>query len=80
MPDILTSILDGVRQVVREELERSKRPVDETMTIDEVAALTRYNPATVRRHLVSGKLRGMRAGRKWLVRRADVEAYIGSRT
>ena len=66
-----------VRQMIREELARATRPVGETMTLDEVAALARLNPATVRRHAAAGKLRGSSVGRKWVFQRADVEAYVG---
>ena len=51
----------------------------ELMTVEEVAALLRLDPQTVRKWLREGKLPGFRLGSKqagWRVRRSEVEQYL----
>lgn len=47
------------------------------LTITEVASLTRAPIATVRHWIAVGKLRSLRPGRRRLVRRADLAAFLG---
>ncbi len=46
------------------------------LTVEEAAAHLRVNPQTVYRLLRAGKLPGVRVGRQWRVRRADLDAYL----
>lgn len=50
--------------------------VEHLLTVDEVAAQLRVQRATVYEWLKSGSLRGLKAGRVWRIRPADVEAFL----
>jgi excisionase family DNA binding protein len=52
--------------------------MEELLTIDEVAAVLRLSPFTVRDLLRAKKLPGLKVGggRQWRVRKADLEAYL----
>jgi excisionase family DNA binding protein len=51
---------------------------DDFLSPDEVAALlqNRYTSRSVQSWCQSGKLPASRVGRKWLIRRADFEAFV----
>lgn len=49
----------------------------EFMTAREVAAVLRVSSQTVYRYIWSDELPGYRVGKKWLVKRSDLEALIG---
>lgn len=48
----------------------------ELLTVDEVAKLLKVSPITVRRHIASGRLHAVRAGRNVRVPRESVEAFL----
>ena len=53
----------------------------ELMTPEEVAAVLRLSPYTVRKMLRNGELMGLRVGRwQWRVKREDLDAYIEKQT
>ena len=53
----------------------------ELLTCEEAAAYLRVHPRTVGRRLKEGKLPGVKVGRQWRLRRADLDAYLrGERT
>lgn len=52
----------------------------ELLTTEEVAKALRVSEEAVRFWLRSGQLRGIRAGRRWRIRRADLEAYLERNT
>lgn len=55
--------------------------VEQVYTAEEVAAILKATPQTVRRYLVAGKLGGFKVGRDWRVTESDLEAFIkGSRS
>jgi excisionase family DNA binding protein len=54
--------------------------MDELLTVDQVARICRVHPVTVRRHIASGRLRSVRAGRGVRIRRDDLEAYLEQAT
>ncbi len=49
---------------------------DEYLSIEEVAGMLDLHPKTVRGFVADGRLRASRAGRKWRVRRRDVELFL----
>lgn len=50
------------------------------LTTEEVARRLRVSPGAVRAWLRSGQLRGVRAGRRWRIREADLEEYLRQNT
>ena len=48
----------------------------ELLTCEEAAAYLRLAPQTVYRLLRAGALPGVKVGRQWRVRRADLDAYL----
>ena len=48
----------------------------ELLTCEEAAAYLRVHPRTVTRLLTAGKLPGVKIGRQWRLRKADLEAYL----
>ena len=48
----------------------------ELLTVDDVAAKLGVSPRSVRRWFRQGKLRGIRAGKRWLVSPASLEAFL----
>ena len=50
--------------------------MEQTYTIKEAAARLRLAEATVRRYLVSGKMKGMKIGRVWRISAADFNAFL----
>jgi excisionase family DNA binding protein len=57
----------------------STRPVpgeDPWLTVPQVSAELRIHPATVRVWIRGGRLRAVRAGREWRVRRSDVDRAL----
>jgi excisionase family DNA binding protein len=50
--------------------------MEELFTVVEVADRLKVPPRTVKRWLVSGQLRGLKAGRKWRVRADAIEAFL----
>ena len=49
---------------------------DDLITPIEVAAIAKVSSATVRRWIIEGKLAAWRAGKHWLVSRADAVAFV----
>ena len=56
--------------------ERGISPEFELLTCEEAAAFLRVHERTVGRLLKSGQLRGVKVGRQWRIRRADLEAFV----
>lgn len=50
----------------------------EFLIVEEVAKCLRVDNATVTRWLKTGKLKGMKKGRRWLIAKADFEEYVNS--
>lgn len=50
------------------------------LTVKEVAALCRKDPKTIRRWIAAGALPATRAGRDWLIARADLKAFLVERS
>jgi excisionase family DNA binding protein len=48
----------------------------EFMTIDEVAEMLSLHSRTIRRHIDAGKLKAIRVGGEWRIRRGDLEAFM----
>jgi excisionase family DNA binding protein len=48
----------------------------ELLTVDEVAAMLKVSTFTVRELLKANKLHGVKVGRQWRIRKADLEAYL----
>ncbi|MDP9370210.1 MAG: helix-turn-helix domain-containing protein [Chloroflexota bacterium] len=46
------------------------------LTCEEAATYLRLHPRTVGRLLTAGKLPGVKVGRQWRLRRADLDAYL----
>jgi len=63
---------------------KNERDPDELLTADQVAQTLQVKPDTVRSWIQSGKLRasrpgnGVRPGRKYRVRRSDLDAFVAS--
>jgi len=51
-------------------------PEERLLTVREVAELLRLSTHTVRLWLQTGKLRGLRVGRRWRVRESDLHAFL----
>ena len=49
----------------------------ELLTCEEAAAYLRLHPRTVGRLLKAGHLPGVKVGRQWRLRKADLDAYLG---
>jgi excisionase family DNA binding protein len=76
-----------LRQDVREEMQSNLRDVpeaDELLSVEQVAAELQVIPPTVRTWIQSGALsasrpgNGKKPGRKYRVRRADLEAFVAA--
>jgi len=50
----------------------------EFLIVEEVAKCLRVDNATVTRWLKTGKLKGMKKGRRWLISKVDFEEYVNS--
>lgn len=50
----------------------------EVMTLEEVAQFLRVSERTVQRLIADGKLTGIKVGRQWRFRQADVVAALGN--
>jgi excisionase family DNA binding protein len=50
--------------------------MEELFTVVEVAERLKVPQRTVKRWLVSGQLRGLKAGRKWRVTPSAIEAFL----
>ncbi len=48
----------------------------ELLTCEEAAAYLRVHPRTVGRLLKEGRLPGVKVGRQWRLRRADLDAHL----
>ena len=51
---------------------------DELLTLPEIAHTLGMNPSTVRLWVREGRLRAEKVGRKWMVRRADLEQMLAA--
>jgi excisionase family DNA binding protein len=57
--------------------EEEREAADPWLTLAEIAAELRVNPATVRQWVSKGQLKASRAGvRKWIVRRSDLDRML----
>jgi excisionase family DNA binding protein len=56
-----------------------KLPMDELLTVQEVADELRLTFRTVYRYLQEGQLRGQKLGRTWRIRRSDLTTYLNER-
>ena len=54
-------------------------PGHELLTTEEAAAYLRLHPRTISRLIKQGELPGVKVGRQWRVRRADLEARLRGR-
>ena len=52
----------------------------ELLTPEEAARYLRVNPQTVYRLLRGGRCPGVKVGRQWRIRKADLEAHLGGQT
>jgi len=89
--DLLRDVRDELRYL-RQELRDSMRPADpragsesdELLTVEQVAGELKVIPPTVRAWIQSGALNasrpgnGKKPGRKYRVRRADLEAFVAA--
>jgi excisionase family DNA binding protein len=50
----------------------------ELLTLAEAAAYLRVHPRTVARLLSTGELLGLKVGRQWRLRRADLDAWVAA--
>jgi excisionase family DNA binding protein len=50
--------------------------MDDLLTIKEVAQRLKMNERTIKNWLRSGRLKGLKAGRKWRVRASDLESFL----
>jgi len=48
------------------------------LTVTEVADVAEVPPRTVRRHLSTGRLKGTKVGRDWVIDEADAGVWINS--
>jgi excisionase family DNA binding protein len=51
---------------------------NDVLTVAEVAALIRVDPATIRRWIISGDLPAMRVGRGYRISEAALEEYLAA--
>ena len=59
--------------------EEEREAADPWLTLAEIAAELRVNPATVRQWVSKGQLKASRAGvRKWIVRRSDLDRMLAA--
>jgi excisionase family DNA binding protein len=56
--------------------ENHKHGEHDLMTCEEAATYLRLHVRTVGRLLTQGKLPGVKVGRQWRLRRADLDAYL----
>jgi len=71
------AIDDDLWRSRRRELERQAEPVERlAFSVVETARLLGLSPATVRAMIRDGTLRGVSAGRKLLVPKAAIDAYL----
>ena len=65
------------RPATQEPRSPSEAP-ERRFTVNEVAALARCNPETVRRAISAGRLKASRRGTSgaWLIRQSDAEAWM----
>ncbi len=48
------------------------------LTIDQAAEKLQVKPRTVRKWLQKGKLKGVKVGRLWRIREADLEKFVSN--
>jgi excisionase family DNA binding protein len=54
---------------------------DDWLTLPQIAEMLQMNPSTIRLWVNEGRLKAHKAGgRKWLVRRSDLDLLLASRT
>jgi excisionase family DNA binding protein len=54
--------------------------MEELFTVVEVTERLKVRQRTVKRWLLSGQLRGLKAGRKWRVKTSAIEAFLQAST
>ncbi len=53
--------------------------MENLLSIDETAEKLKSHPETVRRFIREGQLAGVKLGRSWRVREADLRAFVDAR-
>ncbi len=53
--------------------------MESLLSIDDAAAALKSHPETVRRFIREGQLAGVKLGRSWRVREADLRAFVDAR-
>lgn len=66
-----------IRKIVREELAQVGR-APELLTTAEAAKLARLTQETLREWIADGRLRAVRAGRRYRIARSDLEAALSA--
>lgn len=90
MATVDDAMVELIRRAVRAELAEllpqlrpapapAARLIDQLLTVDQVAKLCRSKSETVRGWCLSGQLVGRKAGRRWVVRREDLERFLVDR-
>lgn len=55
------------------ELTTSKQLKDQFYTIQEVASILKVHESTIRRAIKSDRLKAFKIGKKWLIKREDIQ-------
>jgi excisionase family DNA binding protein len=50
--------------------------IEQTYTVQDAAKALRVNPATIRHWLKTGRLKGVKMGRRWRIRESDLEVFL----
>jgi excisionase family DNA binding protein len=83
------ALLQAIRQAVREEfiavlhshgqrIDGNDGPEDAFLTIKEAARLSRIAPSTIRLYIRQRRLRAQKVGRRVIIKRADLEAFLSA--
>jgi excisionase family DNA binding protein len=54
----------------------TRQPGERYLTPEDVAGRLSVSPLTVRRWLRKGELKGLKAGKQWRIREADLKAFL----
>ncbi len=72
----LEPLREMLRALIREELAKLQAP--DLLTTAEAAAFAKLTAETLREWIADGKLRAVRAGKRYRIRRADLEAALAA--
>ncbi|MHB1000418.1 MAG: helix-turn-helix domain-containing protein [Armatimonadota bacterium] len=53
--------------------------MNEYLSVEEISSMLQINPKTIRRHIRDGKLKAVKVGSQWRVKREDLNSYMDSR-